>query len=159
MLVLVRHTGDSIRINGKVASSFAASPCRHTGGSTRLLVAGQKRRTGKEDEPSAGTRGTFLEPTAAAIAAPLIGVAPGSDDDDERPLIPPIPPTIPWAIELPTELTTNQPVQFDPAPTETARNAHTGSNNDGFPGDFHSAVKAAPTLSAAGEVLDHLHGN
>ncbi|AYF86640.1 bilirubin oxidase [Pseudomonas sp. DY-1] len=38
-------------------------------------------------------------------------------------------------------------------------NAHTGSESDGFPGDFYSATKAGPTLSAPGEFLDHLYGN
>ncbi|MDH4583365.1 bilirubin oxidase [Pseudomonas sp. BN415] len=38
-------------------------------------------------------------------------------------------------------------------------NAHSGSESDGFPGDFYSATKAGPTLSAPGEYLDHLYGN
>jgi FtsP/CotA-like multicopper oxidase with cupredoxin domain len=38
-------------------------------------------------------------------------------------------------------------------------NGHTGSESDGFPGDYYSAVKAGPNLSAAGEFLDHLYGN
>ncbi|NWL77451.1 bilirubin oxidase [Pseudomonas taiwanensis] len=38
-------------------------------------------------------------------------------------------------------------------------NAHTGSESDGFPGDFYSATKAGPTLAAPGEFLDHLYGN
>ncbi|MCY1333966.1 Cell division protein FtsP [compost metagenome] len=38
-------------------------------------------------------------------------------------------------------------------------NAHTGSESDGFPGDFYSATKAGPTLASPGEFLDHLYGN
>ncbi len=38
-------------------------------------------------------------------------------------------------------------------------NSHTGSESDGFPGDFYSATKAGPTLASPGEFMDHFYGN
>ncbi|UTW07879.1 multicopper oxidase family protein [Pseudomonas benzenivorans] len=38
-------------------------------------------------------------------------------------------------------------------------NAHTGSESDGFPGDFYSANKAGPNLSAPGHFKDHFYAN
>ncbi|UVE16489.1 multicopper oxidase domain-containing protein [Pseudomonas sp. LS44] len=38
-------------------------------------------------------------------------------------------------------------------------NAHTGSESDGFPGDYYSANKAGPTLAAPGEFKDHFYPN
>ncbi|MDH4557960.1 twin-arginine translocation signal domain-containing protein [Pseudomonas sp. BN417] len=38
-------------------------------------------------------------------------------------------------------------------------NLHTGSESDGFPGDYYSATKAGPTLTASGKFKDHLYPN
>ncbi|MDH4611735.1 bilirubin oxidase [Pseudomonas sp. BN102] len=38
-------------------------------------------------------------------------------------------------------------------------NAHTGSESDGFPGDYYSANKAGPTLTAPGAFKDHFYPN
>ncbi|WP_338050371.1 multicopper oxidase family protein [Pseudomonas lalucatii] len=38
-------------------------------------------------------------------------------------------------------------------------NAHTASESDGFPGDYYSAVKAGPTLTAPGQFKDHFYPN
>lgn len=38
-------------------------------------------------------------------------------------------------------------------------NLHTGSESDGFPGDYHSANKAGPNLTAPGGFRDHLYSN
>ncbi|MCY1274322.1 Spore coat protein A [compost metagenome] len=38
-------------------------------------------------------------------------------------------------------------------------NAHTGSESDGFPGDYYSAKKAGPTLTAPGAFKDHFYPN
>ncbi|MGE8362132.1 multicopper oxidase family protein [Pseudomonas sp.] len=38
-------------------------------------------------------------------------------------------------------------------------NLHTGSESDGFPGDYYSATKAGPTLTAPGGYKDHLYAN
>lgn len=38
-------------------------------------------------------------------------------------------------------------------------NAHTGSESDGFPGDYYSPLKAGPTLSEPGLWKDHFYSN
>jgi FtsP/CotA-like multicopper oxidase with cupredoxin domain len=38
-------------------------------------------------------------------------------------------------------------------------NAHVGSESDGFPGDYYSATKAGPNLTAPGGFKDHLYSN
>nr|WP_144276980.1 multicopper oxidase domain-containing protein [Pseudomonas resinovorans] len=38
-------------------------------------------------------------------------------------------------------------------------NLHCGSESDGFPGDYYSATKAGPTLTAKGRFKDHLYPN
>ncbi len=38
-------------------------------------------------------------------------------------------------------------------------NAHTGSESDGFPGDYYSANKAGPTLASPGAFKDHFYPN
>ncbi|WP_256678011.1 multicopper oxidase family protein [Pseudomonas sp. SJZ079] len=38
-------------------------------------------------------------------------------------------------------------------------NAHTGSESDGFPGDYFSPLKAGPTLAEPGQWKDHLYSN
>lgn len=38
-------------------------------------------------------------------------------------------------------------------------NLHTGSESDGFPGDYYSASKAGPALTAPGGFKDHLYSN
>ncbi|WP_457787553.1 multicopper oxidase family protein [Pseudomonas sp. PL-6] len=38
-------------------------------------------------------------------------------------------------------------------------NAHVGSESDGFPGDYYSATKAGPSLTAPGGFKDHLYSN
>ncbi len=38
-------------------------------------------------------------------------------------------------------------------------NSHTGSESDGFPGDFYSANKAGPTLASPGAFKDHFYAN
>jgi FtsP/CotA-like multicopper oxidase with cupredoxin domain len=38
-------------------------------------------------------------------------------------------------------------------------NSHSGSESDGYPGDYYSEVKAGPTLAAPGKYKDHLYPN
>jgi FtsP/CotA-like multicopper oxidase with cupredoxin domain len=38
-------------------------------------------------------------------------------------------------------------------------NMHVGSESDGYPGDFYSAVKAGPTLASPGSFKDHFYAN
>jgi FtsP/CotA-like multicopper oxidase with cupredoxin domain len=78
-------------------------------------------------------RRSFLKLSATALAISVAAApfdliarrrrADDDEDDDVRTLIPPSPPTIPWQIELPEEITVLQPVTLDPAPTDQANTA------------------------------------
>ncbi|MDA8485683.1 multicopper oxidase domain-containing protein [Pseudomonas resinovorans] len=68
------------------------------------------------------SRRSFLKLSAAAMATPLIArsipaIAEGGNSGQSSP------PTTPWAIELPTEITPIEPTTLDPAPTEAANTA------------------------------------
>ncbi|XHF42301.1 multicopper oxidase domain-containing protein [Metapseudomonas boanensis] len=87
-----------------------------------------RRSQGDYTPPPA--RRIFLKATAVVLAIPAITqsfLVEGRHrrDDDERSnfVIPPSPPTIPWVIRLPDEITVLQPVVLDPPPTEAANTA------------------------------------
>ncbi|WP_251701819.1 multicopper oxidase family protein [Metapseudomonas boanensis] len=207
-----------------------------------------------EDSVGREERRTFLKLTAATMAAPLL-LSGRQARAVIVPIIPPSPPTVPWAHELPKQVSPASHVAaLNPAPTETANiaageagrnphqrwaqfapyaeyyeisatertdwvyspsyppqriwgyqanipdmtmpsatfhghygrpilcriynklpqnhvgfgtpeisthlhNLHTGSESDGFPGDYYSPNKAGPTLTAKGKFKDHLYSN
>ncbi|MDT4826937.1 Cell division protein FtsP [compost metagenome] len=72
------------------------------------------------------SRRTFLKVSAAALAVPLITRSvrlQGKGDEEDRPVFPPSPPSIPWTLELPEQITPLAPVLLAPVPTEQANTA------------------------------------
>ncbi|VVP46314.1 Cell division protein FtsP [Pseudomonas fluorescens] len=65
----------------------------------------------------------------------------------------------PVIIRFRNDLPQNQVGFGTPEISTHLHNAHTGSESDGFPGDYYSANKAGPTLAAPGAFKDHFYPN
>jgi FtsP/CotA-like multicopper oxidase with cupredoxin domain len=89
-----------------------------------ILENGWKSLTSTSaEEPNSNGRRTFLKLGAAAIATPLLlsGRRNAIAADPPPPVFPPSPPTTPWQIDLPTQITPIYAVsQLTPAPTLAA---------------------------------------
>jgi len=65
----------------------------------------------------------------------------------------------PAIVRLFNELPTNHVGFGTPETTMHLHNLHTGSESDGFPGDYWSRTKFGPTVSAPGTYKDHFYPN